>query len=675
MYKIRIIIDNNIDKIYNQYNQIRYLLPEHILYIYKRINKNIEDEVDYNIFIDIISENALKLCPAKNNILLVNEEYVIYTKYLRREAYIDKPLILITDIIDYYICLTKYSENILKKIYNIKKNKIFYLNGLTTNIYLSNYYNNNSQKYILYDIDLYSGQDNLILLKTWEKYFTNRTEKLIIIPKYYKDSICSYNYKLLKEKTYKNIILTSDKSFLSFNIIASIINTSYYNLTTTIYENIFKDRIILTVKNDITSEILPSDFLMDKFDEHNIHLTLNKLFKYDATNINNKESLLKNIKKTKLKINKLLNITNKKLIKFNNEMIKVNIDDPKSLKADLNYIQIHKSHDEIKDEIEKVDNKFKKKDDIKLLDKYYRILQKPSTKTQYAYATAIFLNNTYISTVLATGYIMKYINKTKYNLICFVQDKPYYEDGILKFPGLSEQEINDIGLFYDCVVGIDLLKINVSVSLGLHYINAMYYATKLLAYGFIMYSKIFYYDPSAIIQNNIDYYFTKYNENKYYNLHNDPIKRGMTGNIYIFTPKTYYINKILYLLKNFSKLFAKMYPFYYPDEDLLYYTIYPNWSSIEISANEMQSNFFDRYPYVNIIKKQIRYNFNFYIFTKPFIFCEKNTNTFLNINNTLFNANHMCYEIWDTAIKNIIKIHPELNKYFEFIKTFRYTLF
>ena len=232
MHKIRIIIDNNIDKIYHQYNQIRYLLPNHQLYIYKRLNKDILDKIDYNIFFDIISENVLKLCPAKYNILLVNEEYVSVCSYLRREIYIDKPLILIDDIIDYYICLTKYSANVLQKKH-INKDKIIYLNGLTTNIYPTLKFTN-KQKYILYKIDLYSGQNNIILLKTWLQYFSNRPEKLIIIHTYYKDNIVKYNYELLKKGYYKNIILTNSKIDPSFNIIASIINTSYYDLTTSI---------------------------------------------------------------------------------------------------------------------------------------------------------------------------------------------------------------------------------------------------------------------------------------------------------------------------------------------------------------------------------------------------------------------------------------------------------
>lgn len=162
MVKIRVIIDNNNNKMYDQYNQISPLLPLHILYIYKKDAKNIEEKVDYNIFIDVISENVLNLCPSIYTILLVNEEYVDH-KYLRRERYIDAPLRLIKDVVDYYFCLTLYSKNIIKP-----KSKIKYFDGLTSDIYSNQLinYSNNVRRYILYDVDLFSAQDNVIMIKT-----------------------------------------------------------------------------------------------------------------------------------------------------------------------------------------------------------------------------------------------------------------------------------------------------------------------------------------------------------------------------------------------------------------------------------------------------------------------------------------------------------------------------
>ena len=53
---------------------------------------------------------------------------------------------------------------------------------------------------------------------------------------------------------------------------------------------------------------------------------------------------------------------------------------------------------------------------------------------------------------------------------------------------------------------------------------------------------------------------------------------------------------------------------------------------------------------------------------KPFIYSDNN-------NYTLFSSNHTCYGLWDEAVSKIIIKYPELIKYFEFIKTFRYTLF
>ena len=87
MHKIRVIIDNNNTKVYNQYNQICNLLPIHSLYIYKRSNNIKEEHFDYNLYFDVISERVYNdLCPAKYTILLVNEEYVNTQKYFPRHS-------------------------------------------------------------------------------------------------------------------------------------------------------------------------------------------------------------------------------------------------------------------------------------------------------------------------------------------------------------------------------------------------------------------------------------------------------------------------------------------------------------------------------------------------------------------------------------------------------------
>jgi hypothetical protein len=673
--KIRIIIDYNNPKLYEQYNQMRNIIPNHIVYIYKKGNTTIEENVDYNIFMDIVSENVLNICPTKYNILIVNEEYVLH-KYVRRESYKDEPLILIKDVINYYFCLTLYSQNILIKN-KIHKNEIKYFNNFTSDIYLNN--SNNSKKYILYDVDLYSEQDNVIMLQTWMKYFIDRPEYLVITYKYHTDSIVRFNYELLKNGYFKNIILRNISieiannytNMIDSSIYASIINISYYNTTTILYSNILKERIIITTKNDISNEFKQDMILMNSFNELELKNALDKLFKCKIDTINNKQILIKSINKTKKKINTFFknkdvpDLIPLLILKKNNE----------EFKQTFNSLII-KSHNEIKNKMLKIDKKYNKP--FKDSQKYYRLLKEPdiTQKTEYAYASMIILNNNYLSSILTTGYRMKYINKTKYNLICFVQDMPYYEDDILKFPGLSQDEINSISLFYDCIIGIDLLKINTDKILSLEYSNDKYYSTKLLCYSFTYYSKILYYDASTLIQNNIDYYFIKYNENKYYNNNNNNLERGLVGNLYLFLPKTNYLNKILYLIKNYSKLFEKQYHFFKSDEDLLYYTIYPHWSKEQIDYNEFQQNYLIRYPYIKTIyKKELIYNFNLYVIIKPFIYNDTNTNITFNVNSTFFNANHTCYKLWDLTVKDIIIKYPHLYKYFEFIITYRYTLF
>ena len=125
MHKLRVIVDNNNTKVYNQYNQICNLLPNHLLYIYKRSNNTKEITTDYNLYFDTISERVYDLCPSKHTILLTNDEYIDSLTYLRRETYIDKPLIAIKDIVDYYFCLTLYAKNILISKYKIKKEYIY----------------------------------------------------------------------------------------------------------------------------------------------------------------------------------------------------------------------------------------------------------------------------------------------------------------------------------------------------------------------------------------------------------------------------------------------------------------------------------------------------------------------------------------------------------------------
>ena len=64
--------------------------------------------------------------------------------------------------------------------------------------------------------------------------------------------------------------------------------------------------------------------------------------------------------------------------------------------------------------------------------------------------------------------------------------------------------------------------------------------------------------------------------------------RGLTANIFIFEPKNFYIDKGLYILNNYSSYF-KNYMGFTNDENVMYYTIFPNWNNIQLD----QSKFID----------------------------------------------------------------------------------
>ena len=73
---------------------------------------------------------------------------------------------------------------------------------------------------------------------------------------------------------------------------------------------------------------------------------------------------------------------------------------------------------------------------------------------------------------------------------------------------------------------------------------------------------------------NIDHYFTKYNRAKYRIMYPvQGIKRGITANIFLFSPKKYYLEKSLYLLNNYNTYFSDLIDYFTNDENIFYYTI------------------------------------------------------------------------------------------------------
>ena len=301
---IRIIYDYNLTKLKTEYNYIKDLFPKHGLYIYNnyKIGENYPF-YDINIFIDTIPEQIFLTFPCNITILLANEQYIVENDYLRRESYIDSPLIKLSDIVNYYFCLSNYSYNYLitKKIH---KNKLILLNGLINNkknnIINKHITDKKNTEYIYYEIDKYSSQNNIIILEIWLKYYINSDVYLIIKYEYQKDIIIDLfkekiNLKKLNDENiyyYKNIILFKKNDYLKKydkNIKLSILNFSNFNLLYTLFHNILSKRIIITINNELTNELCDKSFLINNFTDNNIN---NLLIKYFQLNNQSKELII-----------------------------------------------------------------------------------------------------------------------------------------------------------------------------------------------------------------------------------------------------------------------------------------------------------------------------------------------------------------------------------------------
>ena len=666
---VRFIYNNLTEKSRKQYEQISNFFPNHIVYTrtyyIDKLTKH-NEKVDYNIYLDTISEDEYNNLKAKFTIFVVNEEYINH-EYLIRDSYIDKPLMKLIDIIDYYFCITKYAYKLLKKFF-IDSKKIIHLNHLCN---LDNIKPIN-KKYILFDIDKYSGLDNDILLDIWIKHFLNIDIHLIIIYHYRFDKLVYLFSELTKTKIlskintyyYKNLIISNDKNIVNdYNIYATILHSNSYYLTTQIQENILKGRIIITHDNIISREYFDNNiFLYDNF---------NNIKKYVDILIEGRYPILYTTKVLKQLItNQKKNI--KLIKKFNFKPIKEQIYEKPELQqenifTDEAYRKTDLAHYKIKNQIIEIDKMFKKKNIEP--SKYYRFLKNIPNKSQFGYCTSIFHNNSYLPGILASGYSLK--NVTKNNIICFVQDKPYYDkNNVIISHGLNKNDIENIKKIYDVVVGVDLIVTDI-FKINLHHTNLQFYCTKLLCFSFTYYNKLIYYDSSTLITKNIDNLFEKYDKSSYFNI-DLKLKsgRGVHGAFLFIVPKLYYVNKLLYLLeKNILNNHKDWFSVFTHDEDHSYYTIYPNWNTILLDNKILENNSY-RMPYINEYKL-IDTSIQFYVKEKPF----KHPISTGIIEHNFFTLNNDCYLEWDLIVQQLIVKYPYLSNYFKYIKTYRYTLF
>ena len=292
---IRIIYSYNTEKSIIEYNILKNIIKKHELFVYNGLNdEDFKDlkKVKYNIYIDVIPEDAYLNIPCDITILIVNDLYINEDIYLRREYYKKTPFIKINDVVNYFICITQYSYKILLK--TIDKNKVIYFNiidSYSKNNLLKNILIKNKKehldltlfskpfkgKYILYEIDPYSNIENIIILKVWEKYFINNDKILIIKYPFFRENIIKYFFAISKLKkiygiltyVFKNIIITSDNIDIYLKDIGCyIINCSYYSLAINLYKALFDNKIIITKNNKISKAILKNNGIyFNKFTE------------------------------------------------------------------------------------------------------------------------------------------------------------------------------------------------------------------------------------------------------------------------------------------------------------------------------------------------------------------------------------------------------------------------
>lgn len=299
---------------------------------------------------------------------------------------------------------------------------------------------------------------------------------------------------------------------------------------------------------------------------------------------------------------------------------------------------------------------------IKIYDKpIYRYYKEKRDKTKYAYVTILMIDENYIPSTLGLVHSIKK-NNSIYDTVLFVQDTPYYvkddNDNIINIiPGISINAIEDLKNIFDEVIGFDLIKINgykpqsEHFTSNPHYLNINYYVSKLIVLSYTDYQKIFYVDSTVLFNNNIDYIFDEYDKSAFI-VDNEWLNTniGLRGTLYLYVPKKYYYNKALYLINNFNKYFDE-YHSRGIDELILYYTIYPNWSTNLLPQN------LGCYEY-KYNKKNC--NIYYYQLNKPF---RKNKGA---------NGNDpRKYEYWDKNIDHLIKNRPEYKKYYVHIPVFR----
>jgi hypothetical protein len=325
------------------------------------------------------------------------------------------------------------------------------------------------------------------------------------------------------------------------------------------------------------------------------------------------------------------------------------------------------SNERVKENIIILDKDIKK---YQLFKPNLRIYKSPVNKnnSKNAIISMLIFDENYMASVLTLAMSLR-LYKTTSKLVCLVQDKSYINiHNGKKLLGVSQDIINDLLLIFDEVIGIDLLCVNNYVIPTDHftnfptYENIYYYCTKLVVLGLTQYDKIIYIDASTIVQKNIDYIFNKFNKSAFqYDNEWEYGNVGLRGTYFIIIPNIYQYNKGLLFLKNYRKYFQDSYFMRGIDEIIIYYSVYPNWST-ELLSDDFGCN-------GNSIRK-FKDNCDIYYFQK-----NKPFRPLIDVSDYDKKNLYDNYKMWDTVVIIVIEKYPQFKKYFSNIKKFRKTGF
>lgn len=330
------------------------------------------------------------------------------------------------------------------------------------------------------------------------------------------------------------------------------------------------------------------------------------------------------------------------------------------------YKDTRKSHQKVKNKIIQLDEEIEKINvevpSLRMYPNHKRGV--PINPKRYAYCSCIFLNDSYMPSVLTLGMSMR-LMKVRYPLVVLVQDKPYQDKGGKVYPGISKKNIEDLMNVFDYVVGCDLLEIEGyqkpeegHFTAKDHYSNIRFYVTKMNVLGLTLFKKVFFLDSSTILNENIDWVFDNYNLSTFINDGEyESSGVGLRGAFCLLRPEMKYFKKCIYLIQHYQEIFGNLYFMRGVDEIILYYSIFPHWSDQLLKENIIcSSNKLD-------FKKDDCPIIYYQVF-KPF-------KPILNMDPNVIKKLYNNYMIWDQVVKELLEKYPYLRIYFQSIQDFR----